>query len=189
MKKIRIRKNAYALIYDVIIIAVGIAVALMLSRMGAIDYMINAFRDYSILATFIAGLFFTSAFTLAPAGIALVNIAERAPIHSVAVWGALGALCGDLILLYFIHDRFSRDVKKAFKASTIKKIASSFHFGFMKWLSPLLGALLIPSPLPDEFAMALLGASRLRISFLLPIIFTMNVVGIYLLIGFANLIS
>ena len=62
----------------------------------------------------------------------------------------------------------------------------SMHFGFMKWLSPIIGALIIASPLPDEFGITLLGLSKLKIMVLLPIALVMNMLGIYLLVTFSH---
>ena len=185
----RKKKNGYALVYDLVIISIGIIVAIILSKVGIIDSAVYLLKDYAIIASFITGIFFTSAFTLAPASIALVNISEHSTIHSVALWGALGAMCGDLILFFFIRDRFYADIVNMIKPSKVKHILHSFHFGFLKWLSPVIGALIIASPVPDEFGIVLLGMSKVRVSLLMPITFIMNALGIYLLIGFANLIS
>lgn len=181
------KKNGYALVWDLVIIALGIVVALILSKIGAIDAAVSGLRGYSILASFIAGLFFTSAFTLAPASIALANIAGHESVHSVALWGALGAMCGDLILFFFIKDRFFKDLMNVLKPSKVKFVLHSFHFGFLKWLSPVVGALIIASPLPDELGISLLGMSKVKISILMPVAFAMNALGIYMLVGFANL--
>ena len=183
------KKNAYALAYDVVIIAIGIALTIILSKTGVIDSFIYAFRNYSIFASFLAGIFFTSTFTIAPASVALVRIAEYAPLPSVALWGALGAMFGDLILFFFIRDRFSKDLMQVLNRSTARHILHSFHFGFLKWLSPLLGALIIASPLPDELGLTLLGMSKVKVYVLMPVSFIMNAIGIYFLMVFANLIS
>ncbi len=183
------KKNGYALLYDVIIIALGITVAILLSKFGVIDSVVYGLRNYSIFACFFAGIFFTSTFTIAPASVAIVHLAEHFPLPSVALWGALGAMLGDLILFFFIRDRFSSDLMSIFSPSTRKHFLHSFHFGFLKWLSPLLGALIIASPLPDELGISLLGMSKVRTSVLMPISFVMNFIGIYAIVGFANLIS
>ncbi|HEY4503838.1 MAG TPA: hypothetical protein VJJ28_01895 [Candidatus Paceibacterota bacterium] len=183
------KKNAHALTYDAIIIAIGIAITILLSRVGVIDALVYIFKDNLIFASFIAGIFFTSTFTIAPSSVAIVHIAENTPLLGVALWGALGAMFGDLILFFFIRDRFSKDLMNVLKPSAIKHFLRSFHFGFMKWLSPLLGAIIIASPLPDEFGITLLGMSKVKVSLLIPISFIMNALGIYLLVQFANFIS
>lgn len=182
------RNNSNALIRDFLMIAIGIIIAIILSKIGFIDFVVSLFRDYYILASFIAGIFFTSAFTIAPSSVALVHIAQNSPIGGVVVWGALGAVSGDLILFFFIKDRFSEDLKKSIRPSTIKHIFHSFHFGFLKWLSPLLGALIIASPLPDELGITLLGMSKVRTTVLIPVSFLMNMIGLYFLIQFSHLL-
>ena len=182
------KKGGYALFHDVLFITLGIAVAIALSKSGALDLVLSLLSDYHIIASFIAGVFFTSVFTLAPASVALARIAESSPLHSVAIWGGLGAMFGDLILFFFIRDRFAEDIKSVFKKSTVKRFMHTFHFGFLKWLAPVLGALIIASPLPDEFGISLLGMSKIRTAVLMPVSFIMNVLGIYLLVVFAALI-
>jgi hypothetical protein len=146
------------------------------------------FRDYYIISSFIAGIFFTSVFTIAPSSVLFVHISDYAPINGIIVWGALGAMCGDLVLFFFIRDRFVDDIMRMIKPKTIHHILRSVHLGFLKWLSPILGALIIASPLPDELGIALLGMSKVRTSLLMPIAFLMNMLGIYLLIQFSNLL-
>lgn len=182
------RKNGYALLHDIVMIAIGIAVAIVLSRIGALDAMVSLVKDYYIVASFFTGIFFTSAFTIAPSSIALAHIAQTAQLYGVVLWGGLGAMCGDLILFFFIRDRFAPDLMDAMKPSTVKHIMKSFHFGFLKWLSPLLGALIIASPLPDEFAITLWGMSKVKLAVLIPVSFVMNMLGIYLLIQFSHLL-
>jgi len=182
------KSRGILLFHDIIIISIGIALAIILSNYGLIDKFISSIREYYFLASFIAGIFFTSAFTIAPASIALVKIAEYAPTPVVVIWGALGAMIGDLILFFFIKDRFYDDIVKAIKPKVMRHIMHSFHFGFLKWLSPIIAALVIVSPLPDEFAMALFGMSKIKTAVLIPITFIMNIVAVYLLIQFAALV-
>lgn len=92
----RIKKARHELIKDMLFVLIGIVVAIILSRLGFIDYLVNMVSN-QIIISFIAGVFFTSVFTIAPAAVALVDIAD-ASVMTVAFYGSLGALCGDLIL-------------------------------------------------------------------------------------------
>ena len=90
---------------------------------------------------------------------------------------------GDLLLFLFIKDVFARDVREFLSTHKRKaRFFSYFHFGFFKWLLPLIGALIIVSPLPDELGLTLLGLSKERVIFILPLTFLLNFVSI-LLIG------
>lgn len=188
MKKVRQNKNAYALVRDLIMVSIGILIAIILSRFGFFDRIIGRFGDFYAIDSFIAGIFFTSIFTLVPSSMTLVHIAQHTSTVNVVLWGSLGAMCGDLVLFLFIKDRFSEDLKKALKPSTVKYFLKSLHFGFMRWLSPVIGALIIASPLPDEFGITLLGMSKVKTIVLIPIALVMNMVGIYFLIQFSHLL-
>ncbi len=178
------RKDSYALFHDFIMITVGIIFAILFVKTGLLDLIVGAVRDYYIIASFIAGIFFTSIFTIAPASVALIHISENAPMGGVVFFGALGAVFGDLILFFFIRDKFAEDLMRTMKKSTVKYILHSFHFGFLKYISPILGALIIASPLPDEFGITLLGMSKVKTIVLIPISLAMNTLGIYTLISF-----
>ncbi len=168
---------------DILFVVIGAVVALILSNLGIIGHLVSLFGSDEV-ASFVAGMFFTSVFTIAPASVALGNIAAHAPSHVVALWGALGAVCGDLVLFYFIRDRFTDDFMNSFGSVFMKHLARSFHVGFFKWVSPILGALIIASPLPDEFGITLLGFSKARTLTLIPISFIGNILGIYLIVWF-----
>jgi hypothetical protein len=173
------------LIKDIGYICIGIFLAIVAVQGGAVDLIISLLGG-STIASFVAGIFFTSAFTLAPAAVALAHISLDVPLAQVAFWGGLGAMCGDLLLFLFIRDKFAKDLQGAFRPSFAHHVVNSFHLGFMKWLSPLIGAAIIASPLPDEFGLALMGLSRTRIIVLMPISFAMNVIGIYIVAAFAH---
>ncbi|MEK7609847.1 MAG: hypothetical protein AAB470_01850 [Patescibacteria group bacterium] len=183
MRRIKAR---HELLKDLLFILSGIVIAVLLSQGGLLDSFIYILGS-GAFASFVAGIFFTSAFTIAPSSLALARIIESVPLQTVAFWGALGALCGDLILFLFIRDKFTDDLKNSLKPSIVKHILSSFHLGFMKWLSPIIGAFIIASPLPDELGLTLLGISKTRLSLLIPISFVMNFLGICALVWFANL--
>ncbi|MBP6858962.1 MAG: hypothetical protein KBC33_04000 [Candidatus Pacebacteria bacterium] len=172
---------------DLVLIIIGFVCAIFLSKAGILDQIIALFGN-GIIASFFAGIFFTSAFTLGPATVALTHIASYTPISVVALWGGLGALCGDLILFFFIRDRFTADLMRVLKPSFVRHIMHSLHFGFLKWLAPVIGALIIASPLPDEFGVALMGLSKTRLVVLVPVAFVMNMLGIYLVGWFSNLV-
>ncbi len=172
---------------DIFFVLIGVGVTLFLTWSGTLDVILSYFGN-TVIASFFSGIFFTSVFTLAPASVAFARLAGTAPIEMIALWGALGAMIGDLILFFFIRDRFADDLIHSLKPSFAKHLANSFHLGFLKWLSPILGALIIASPLPDELGLTLLGLSRTRLIVLMPVSFLMNMLGIYSVVWFAHLI-
>lgn len=174
---------------DFIIILIGIIFAIFLSKSGLIDILLKSMGATDIIGSFISGIFFTSSFTISPATVVLahIGITSTSP-WLVSIFGALGATLGDLIIFLFIRDRFAEHLTLAFKHSHWKHFFSSFHLGFMKWIAPLLGAIVIASPLPDEIGLALFGVSKMRLIVLIPLTFIMNAIGIYFIVFLSKLL-
>jgi len=173
-------KNPYTnLERDLLFICISVFFAIGIVRFGVVKDLVSAIDELKIIGSFIAGFFFTSAFTIAPAAIALAEISKTASPFLVAFWGAFGSLVGDLVIFLFIRDRFADDVIEVLHTfKNEKKITNFFKKGFFRWLSPVLAAIIIASPFPDEFAIALMGISKVRMSLFIPICFVMNFFGI-----------
>ncbi|MFZ3020158.1 MAG: hypothetical protein WA051_01395 [Minisyncoccia bacterium] len=129
------------------------------------------------IGSFFAGIFFTSAFTLAPAAAILGVLVTKVSPWTVAVFGAMGAVVGDLIIFSFVKDKFADDLVHLIGPNK-KKFIHLIHMRLFRWLTPFIGALIIASPLPDEFGMFLLGISKTKTRYLIPISYVMNFIGI-----------
>ena len=164
---------------DLVIIVLSIAVTVLLVHMGALEKLISIGEQQIYLGSFIAGIFFTSVFTLAPASIAFGEISKYADPLTIAMWGGLGAMFGDLLLFLFIRDIFVDDLQGLSYFRKLKRFVARPHLGFFRWLLPIIGALIIASPLPDELGLALLGLSKTKTLYILPIAFCMNFIGIF----------
>lgn len=167
---------------DLTIVGVSIIVAFIIGKTGMVHAIVGSIDASPVLTIFIAGMFFTSMFTIAPAAVALAEVAQGTPAGTVMIWGALGAVIGDLILFLFIRDGVAEDFKAVLKGKYLRKIRRWSHFGFMRWLGPAFGALLIASPLPDEIGLAMMGMSRVKTPIFIPVVFVMNMIGIYFVI-------
>lgn len=171
---------------DIVAIFASVLLAWFLISSGMFSALLASTDAGKIFESFVIGIFFTSAFTLAPSAVFLAELSETTSPFVVALFGALGAMCGDLILFLFIRDRLAGDLKAFFPRGAVRRFLNSFHLGFWKWLAPILGALIIASPLPDEFGISLLGLSRVRVAVLLPVAFLMNFLGILLITAVAH---
>lgn len=178
----RLKKGDRApfIVRDIYIIAGSIAFAVYLARADVFEQLLSA--GFAPIEAVIAGFFFTSLLTIAPAGVALVEMAQVAPLLEVALWGAAGAVVGDLVLFFFVRDAISEDVMSLLRGRWGKKLKALAHTPFLSWAVPVMGALAIASPLPDEIGIAMLGLSKTDLRFLIPVSYAMNFLGI-LLIG------
>lgn len=169
---------------DIGIIVLSIIVAVILIKIGAIEEVLKQTRDLWFLDSFIAGIFFTSVFTTVPAIAVLGEIAQTSQsVLIAAIFGGLGALCGDLIIFRFMRDRFGEDIMRLVKNSGNGKLRSIIRQKSFRWLTFFFGALVIASPLPDELGLIMLGFSKTKTSLFIPVSFGFNFLGI-LIIGF-----
>ncbi len=167
---------------DGIIILCSIFFALFLLKDGVVESFIGSFGGFQIFAIFLAGMFFTSVFTTAPAIAVLSVLAQNNNVFLVALLGGLGAMLGDYIIFRFVKDRISEDFKYVFGFSKKKRVPKIFRTKLFHWFAPFFGALIIASPFPDEIGIAILGLSHTSSRVFLFLSFLFNSAGI-LLIG------
>lgn len=169
---------------DLVIIFVSIVIAVFLQKSGILSDLVHSAQEVEFIGSVIAGLFFTSIFTVSIAAAVLGEIVvESESIIQVAFFGALGGVVGDLVIFNFVKDSLTEDVEFLFHKIKNQGLISVFHHRLLKWLVPLIGALVIASPLPDELGISMLGFAKLKTWLFIPISFVFNFLGI-LIIGF-----
>lgn len=173
---------------DLFWFVVSIALALFLVHTGIVIHLLASATQLKLVGSFVAGLFFTSLFTIAPAGIVLAHIAETTPIMIVAFLGALGAMIGDLVIYKFLQNNLTEDINDLLALPRYRRIKRLFGVRKLRILRPFIGAIVIISPLPDEIGLALLGLSRVPVSIMLPLTFMLNFFGILLICYGAGLL-
>ncbi|MCI0614995.1 hypothetical protein L0244_18550, partial [bacterium] len=135
---------------DIFFIALSIGAAVYIVETGVIHALLGIFQPLRYVGSFIAGIFFTSVFTTAPAIVILGDLAQENSPFLVALFGGLGAVLGDLLLFRFMRDRVTEDVRYLIRRTKIARFPLIFKTRLTRWFLPLIGAIIIASPLPDE---------------------------------------
>ncbi len=168
---------------DALIVLVSVLVAIGLGRSGLVISLLTKTKEMEVLGSLIAGSFFTSVFTTAPAIVALGQIAHENSILLTALFGAFGAVIGDLVIFRFVRDRLSEHLVDLYSHKNKGlKMRPLFRRRIFRWLTFLVGGLIIASPLPDELGIAVLGFSKISLRRFIPLSYLFNFIGI-LLIG------
>lgn len=171
--------SRHSFAHDISIVVLSIFIAVLLAKTGALQSILTATRELEFIGSFIAGIFFTSIFTTAPAVVVLGQIAQANSPMLIAIFGGLGALLGDFIIFRFVKDRLSEDILTLIGER--RRVRAIFRRRFFRYLTMFLGALIIASPLPDELGLALLGFSKIRMSLFVPFSLIANGAGIYII--------
>jgi len=172
------KKKRNNLTRDLIIVLIGVVLAVALVKTGVVKSLVVSGHDIRFLGNFLAGIFFISVFTAAPAAVVLVELAQTNSAWEVALFGGLGALVGDLIIFKFLKDNLADDLFYLIENTGLRKITAIFKSKFLKWIIPFFGAIIIASPFPDELGLVMMGLSKTKTWIFIPISFILNFLGI-----------
>lgn len=132
-----------------------------------------------VFSSFLEGFFFTSMLTTPPAIIAIAESASYIAAWKLALIGATGAVCGDLLVFRFVQSRLVERILSAALQPRVLRFGSVIARSPLWWLSPLCGVLIIASPLPDEIGLVMMGLSSIRFTTFVPLSFAANAAGIF----------
>ena len=168
---------------DLGIVGLSIIIAGLLIWLNIPAALLGYANGLGYASSFLAGSFFTSIFTTAPAIVTLGEIARVDGLFETAFFGAIGAVIGDLILFRFVRDQLTEHLILVLRRHHLaRRLRAGMRKPSYRWLAFIVGGIIIASPLPDELGISVLGFSKMNSRLFIPISFTFNFLGI-LLIG------
>ncbi len=170
------------LLVDLLIVTASIYLAIYLAHSGAIHWVLGLANGNVPLISLVAGLFFTSFFTTPPAIAVFASLPGHGNIFLIAAIGGLGAVLGDSLLFFFVRERVASDAAYLMKGPRLKRVLRVLKKRRFRRILPVIGALIIASPLPDEIGLALIGVSTLSRPQFLLLSYCMNTIGILLIL-------
>ena len=165
---------------NLILLVVGIALAWILKSYD--------FSSYGLLGAFVGGIMFASVFTVASGTIILLSLAHSLPIWQVAVTAGFGAIITNFFIFRFVRDSLYDEIKDVYKLFGHRHLTTLLHTKYFHWFLPLVGALIIASPLPDELGVSLLGISQMSQGKFLLLAFALNTTGISIILLIQSLL-
>jgi uncharacterized membrane protein YdjX (TVP38/TMEM64 family) len=163
---------------DLWVIMFSIIIAIIFAKSPLLDSLLGTIDTFYIVGSFVAGLFFTSVFTTAPAVIVLGKLGATFNPWTVALVGAVGSVIGDLVIFTFMKGHISEDIDYLLAQAKSRRIKHIFKHRFIRWSLAIAGAMIIASPLPDELGLTLMGMSRMSTTKFVAISYVFNVIGI-----------
>lgn len=177
------------LIFKTIIFILSLSFAWYVLKTGSLNPIIEKVLPVTFLAEFIAGAFYASFFT-SPISIAMfVILAQKQNPIILALVAGLGSALADLLIVKFFKDEVNKDLEILTKSFRFFLLSKLFKLLKLDFLLPVLGALIVASPLPDELGLFLLGASKMKDSQIVILSFCLNTAGILLIVTPINLLS
>lgn len=161
---------------------VSILIAFILLKLPIVQISLKQIGEWGYLGAFIIGILYTNTFTTIPALTMLYEFSLFLTPSELAILAGLGSVVGDFIIFsFFRHTVFAHlePITKRLTNSPVKHILQSRYF---VWLTPVIGAIIIASPLPDELGIPLLSISKLKKWHFIILTFILNSIGIWILL-------
>lgn len=170
------------------LVAIGVIAAIYLSQVSSFHQFLLHLGNFGYLGSFVAGILFVSTFTVATGLLILLTLAETLPPFGIALVAGLGAVVGDLTIFHLVKDNLQKELKDLyFHQFNGRHLSHLLHTKYFSWTFPVIGAVIIASPLPDELGISLMGISKMQpITFIL-ISFFLNTCGIFLIVAASSL--
>ena len=189
MQKKRINKKEIKLRlkHDLLILLFSVIAAIFLVKTGMLKKILALTYGIWVFDSLIAGMFYTSGFTTAIAIVALSELSVNSYFLTVAFFGAIGAVIGDLIIFRFLRNHLNEDIVFLLKSNSLtKKLKAIFHLRLFRWASFLIGGIILASPLPDELGLVIIGLSKTKTWLFVLVSFTFNFIGILTIVLIAK---
>lgn len=165
---------------NIIILLASIITAIAIPRILPIDAYIRQLGPYSYLGAFVAGILFVCSFTVSIGAVMLTVLAKDLNPILLAIIAGAGAVIGNFFIFRFIKDDILDDVAPLFRKLEGNHLTKLLHTKYFRWSLPVIGALLIISPLPDELGISLMDIAGMSVLRFLTLSFFLNSTGIFL---------
>lgn len=170
-------KNIFKLVVFVAILAISFYLvnSQILASFGDQSFIIK------LILAVLSGIFYTSFLTAPLAVVLFVILANTLNIYLITLFGGVGSVIGDLLILKFFRSIFRSFsfLKHLGTFKSIRKILKSLHLDI---IGMVLGMIIIASPFPDELGLVLLGASSLSYFKLTVLTLILNSIGILIIL-------
>lgn len=165
-------------------LGVSIVLGLILLRNFTFRDALFHLGNLGYIGAFVAGIMSVSTFTVSIGAVMLILLAETLHPLEIGIIAGIGSVLGDLTIFHFIRNRgLSSEIRHIFQYFGGDKLHHIVHTKYFSWTLPVLGALIIASPLPDELGVSLMGISKMKTTQFVVLSFCLNVTGIILFVS------
>jgi hypothetical protein len=171
------------LLIDLTIIFIVIFISSLLVATDLEKQFLVSFKGNEFWAYLIGGIFSVNFVTAVPAYTFFHKIVTPDNFAIVLLGLALGSVIGDLVIFNFIKFRIVENIVKIFKENQkISKIIKT-RKQYLRLILIFIGSVIIMSPFPDELALLIMGFSRIKNLYFIPISFILNLLGNYIFLS------
>ncbi len=187
MKKLHQTWNHWKFKYLTLVV-LGFISAFYLAANENFNEFLLQLGSFEYIGAFFAGILFVSSFTMPISAVIFVILSHD--IHPVALGliGGSGAVAGDLVIFKLVKDHLVDELKELVGDDEVSELRLLFRSRYLAWTLPIIGGLIIASPLPDELGVSVLSMSKVSENRFITISFISNAFGILAIASIAKVL-
>ena len=167
------------------ILGIFILASYFIFRQPSVSSFFSSLDSLSYLGIFIAGFLFSFGFTT-PFAVGLLLTINPVSLPLAVAIGAIGSFFSDLLIFKMIKMSFMDEFEEIEETKAMRKFSGAINSNITKkfklYLLYIFSGIIMASPLPDEFGVALLtGLGHIRTSTLAILSLVTKALGIYLI--------
>jgi uncharacterized membrane protein YdjX (TVP38/TMEM64 family) len=179
------KKHVYT---NISLVTIGIILATLLSQFEPLHVFLYSIGGFGYIGAFVGGMLFVSTFTVATGALILSILARTLTPWEVSIIAGIGAVIGDITIFGIVKDGLLGEMLDIYNRVGGKHITKLFHTRYFRWSLPVIGAIIIASPLPDELGVTLMGISKMPVSRFILLSFILNSVGIFFVVSATSIL-
>lgn len=168
---------------------ISLIFAFFLGRYEPFHEFLLSLGGFGYLGAFIAGMLFVSTFGFATGAVTLLVLAEKLNIFELGIIAGAGGVFGDFMIFRFVKDRLIDEVEPIYENLGGNHLTKILHTKHFRWMLPVVGAILIAAPTPDELGVSLMGIAKMKTWEFLPLAFVLDFTSVILILLASSVIK
>lgn len=165
------------------LIFISILLTIFLSKYNFLNDGLFNLKHTPLLGSFIAGILYVSASTAALGILMLSDLAKTLSPIEIAIIAGLGGAVADFVLFRFFKGDLVSEITPIYNRLGGKHLTKLMYHKYFRWSLPIVGAVIIASPFPDEIGISLMGLSKIKSYQFVLLSLALDIGGVFLLVS------
>jgi hypothetical protein len=170
-------------------IGITTLVTILLSKNNFINNFIFENRNIPFIGSIVAGILYASTSTVALGAFILSDLAKKLPAIEIALLAGIGTTIADFMIFRFFKDDLISELTPLYNKLGGRRLTKLAKHKSIQWLMPIIGAIIIASPFPDEIGIGLMGLSHIKNYQFVLLCLVLDISGVFLLVSAFSLVK
>lgn len=171
------------------LIFITILLTIFLSKYNFLNDGLLSLKNIPFLGSIIAGILYVSASTAILGIFMLSDLSKTLSPTEIAIFAGLGAVTANFVLFRFFKGYLNSELTPIYNKLGGKHLTRLMYRKNFRWSLPIVGAIIIASPFPDELGISLMGLTKITNLQFVLLSLVLNIIGIFLLVFVFSLLK